>query len=313
MKKVGIIVVNYHNNYDTEELVESLKVLALENLTLDLFVINNESLLDPFQRPPAEKMKLPFSLTVINNSRNLGFAAASNQGIELALRNADDYLCLLNNDTLVERNFLANLIRFASEQKQNVIVSPKIYFARGEEFYQERYSDEEKGKIIWYAGGKIDWENIRCCHLGVDEVDYGQYQAVAKTDFATGCCLLASRQVFEKIGKLDEKYFAYWEDVDFCQRAKERGIKIFYCPQAVIWHKNARSSGGAGSSIQYFLQERNRLIFGLKFGKLRVKIHLMIQMVQFLFSKNWRISFSAIYIILKKTNFFPRLFRKKLN
>ena len=84
--------------------------------------------------------------------------------------------------------------------------------------------------------------------------------------------MLVKKEVFEKIGYFDEKYFLYLEDMDFCVRAEKAGFKIFFQPRAVIWHKNAKSTGGSGSSLQDYFITRNRLLFAVKYAKLRTKI-----------------------------------------
>jgi GT2 family glycosyltransferase len=96
--------------------------------------------------------------------------------------------------------------------------------------------------------------------------------------------VLIKKEVFEKIGLLDKNYFAYWEDVDFCQRAKRTGFKVVYAPNAIIWHKNASSSGRPGSVTHMYYQTRNRLIFGFCYASLRTKMALFRESLRFLIS-----------------------------
>lgn len=291
MKKTAIIIVNYNGEKDTNELLDSLEKIKTDGNSLEIYIIDNASTKN------IDYSERTFTCHYQKNSKNLGFASANNQGIKLALKNGADFICLLNNDTIVDPNFLQNSIPSFEDGKIG-IASPKIYFYPGREFHKERYKDEDKGKVIWYAGGLIDWENIYCSHRGVDEVDSGQYDQESETDFATGCCMFIKKDVIEKIGFLDEEYFAYFEDVDFCQRAKKAGYKIMYEPYSVIWHKNASSSGGSGSRLQFFLQERNRLLFGFKYAKMKVKFHLLAKFFTFLFSKNYKISLSLVKNLL---------------
>jgi GT2 family glycosyltransferase len=125
----------------------------------------------------------------------------------------------------------------------------------------------------------MDWSNIYASHVGVDEVDKGQYNKMGITDFATGCCMLIKSSVFRKVGLLNEKYFLYWEDIDFCVRAKKKKILSFYCPQAFIFHKNAESSS-VGSNIQDYYQTRNRLLFGFYYAAYKVKASLFKQSIK---------------------------------
>lgn len=290
MKKIFIIIVNYHGEKDTQELLESLDNIQRNDYELKIIIVDNSP--DGHKSDFCSDRAMPCHYK--KNINNVGFAKANNQGIKYALENGADYVCLLNNDTTVSSDFLTELIKIAESDKHVGIISPKIYFFAGREFHKERYKPEEMGKVIWYAGGILDWDNIYGSHRGVDEIDKGQYDTTQETDFATGCCFFIKKEVVEKIGLLDEKYFAYLEDVDYCVRAKKAGYKIYYQPQAVIWHKNASSSGGPGSKLHFFLQERNRLIFGLKYATPNVRLHLLLKLLHFLFSNNYKIALSAI-------------------
>ena len=214
-------------------------------------------------------------LKIIRSEKNLGFAGGNNIGIKHAVENGADYILILNNDTIADQNLLQGLLNVLEKDKTIGIVGPKIYFAEGFEFHKKRYKKTELGKVIWYAGGIMDWKNITGCHRGVDEVDSGQYEEEAETGFVSGCCMLIRREVFEKIGFFDEKYFLYYEDSDFNQKARNSGYKIIYSPKAILWHKNAGSAGGSGSILQDYYITRNRLLFGLRYAPLRSKLSLI--------------------------------------
>jgi len=219
----------------------------------------------------------PATLRLIKNSSNLGFAEGNNVGIKYALKNGADYVCLLNNDTRVSSDFLTQLIKTADSDERIGIVGGKIYFEKGYEFHKEKYKESELGKVIWYAGGIIDWNNVYATHRGVDEVDRGEYDPPAggeETEYVNGCLMLIKKEVFKKIGLLDPKYYAYFEENDFCQRAKKAGYKLYFAPKAIIWHLNAGSSGPGSSLHDYFLT-RNRLLFGMKWAPLRSKMALV--------------------------------------
>lgn len=292
MNKIGIVIVDYNGKKDTEELLQSLVKADMRNFDVKVVVVNNGvddlSSLTTIYRG-VEK--------IINNQKNVGFARANNQGIKYLLDVGAEFICLLNNDTIVKDNFLSALVGTFAGEKVG-IVCPKIYFYPGCEFHKKRYAEDERGKVIWYAGGEIDWDNVYCRHRGVDEMDRGQFDQTEETDFATGCAMMIKREILEKIGSLDEKYFAYLEDVDFCWRAREARYKIIYCPKSIIWHKNASSSGGPGSPLHYFLQERNRLYFGFKYASFKIKLHLLQKMFSFLFSSNYKIVFSLMKMFL---------------
>ena len=127
---------------------------------------------------------------------------------------------------------------------------------------------------MWYAGGIFDKQNVLASHRGVDEVDLGQFDLQIETDFATGCAMLISRKVLEKVGLFDENYFLYLEDLDLSERIKKAGYKIIFEPSSVIWHYNAGSTEGSGSRIHDYFITRNRLYFGFKYSSLRAKLAL---------------------------------------
>lgn len=271
MKKISIIIINFNGEKDTRECLESLMQIKHDSFILDTILVDN-STENKISISETEYKKI--NLKIIFNSQNLGFSGGNNVGIRYALKTKANYVLLLNNDTLVEEDFLNKLIEFSEKNDKAGLIVPKIYFASGYEFHKDKYKKEELGKVFWYAGGIMDWKNVLGKHRGVDEVDHGQYDHVQETDFASGCCVLIKKEVFEKIGLLDGDYFLYYEDNDFSQKAKKAGFKIYYEPQSVIWHKNAGSTGGSGSKLQDYYITRNRLLFGNRFAPLRSKIAL---------------------------------------
>ncbi len=283
--KIAVIILNFNNYQNTTDCIQSLMKLKTTTFSLEIIVVDNGS-----DKKDMVMLKREFpNLLIIENKVNLGFAMGNNVGIKKALVRGADYVLLLNNDTIVSQDFLTPLVKVLKENYQVGIVSPKIYFAPGYEFHKQRYQQSEKGKIIWYAGGLLDWENMLASHNGVDEVDRGQYEEIRKTDFATGCCLLIKKKVFEDIGFFNNQYFLYWEDIDFCQRAKNKGWQILYAGKTHIWHKNASSSGGAGADTSVYYQTRNRLLFGFKYASLRTKIALLRESIRLLFAgKTWQ-------------------------
>lgn len=267
MPNVFITLLSYNSSKNTLSCLESLDNINVDKFTLNVVVIDNAST-EIFK---TDKTYQKFKLKIIRNEENSGFAGGQNLGIRYALDEEADYIIILNDDVILDKDFLTNLLKTFSEEENCGIVSPKIYFAKGHEFHKDRYKEDEKGKVIWYAGGKIDWQNVFAYHRGVDEVDSGQYEKLEQTDFASGCCAMIKRGVFEKIGLFDERYFLYYEDNDLSQRAIRAGFEIFYQPKAFLWHLNAGSTGGSGSILHDYYITRNRMLFGLKFASARAK------------------------------------------
>ncbi len=278
MKTVAIIIVNWNGKADTLECLALVAKLETRNSKLEIIVIDNGSTDGSVE---AIRKKFP-SVDVIENKENLGFTGGNNVGIKRALANGADFVWLLNNDTAVDKNALEALVVSFSDEKVGITGS-KIYFSAGREFHKERYKKSELGKVFWYAGGRIDWQNMYASHRGVDEVDGGQYDTTEETPFVTGCSMMVRKEVFEKIGFFDEKFFAYLEDLDFCLRARRAGYKLLYVPRSIVWHKNAGSSGVGSDTHQYYMT-RNRLIVGFRYASFHTKIALIRESIRFLFS-----------------------------
>ena len=228
MPKILVSLVNFNGAENTLLCLDGLDNVKVEGFELSVVVVDNASA-ENFQ---TKKQYKNFDLKIIRSESNLGFSGGQNLGIKYGLEKKVDYFLVLNNDVILEENLLSELLKTFIEEKNCGIVSPKIYFAKGYEFHKDRYEEAEKGKVIWYAGGKMDWKNVLASHNGVDEVDKGQFNKLEKTDFASGCCEIIKKEVFETIGLFDEKYFLYYEDNDLSQRARRAGFDIYYQPKA---------------------------------------------------------------------------------
>lgn len=264
MLHLSVIIVDYNSHQDTFECLESLRQQKTNGFEWNVVVVDNgskETLELPKKYDNDDRIKL------LRSSGNLGFTGGNNLGIYHAIEMYDsDYVVLLNNDTTVEEDFLQELLDCAEDNQDMGLISAKIYFTPGREYHQDSYSPAEKGQVFWYAGGSIDWRHLTAFHRGVDEVDRGQFDNQQTSDFATGCAAIIRREVLEKVGPFDKRYFLYLEDADLSMKAVKAGYEIGFCPTAVVWHKNAGSSGGSGSLIHDYYQTRNRLLFAAKHG-----------------------------------------------
>lgn len=171
---------------------------------------------------------------VVVNASNLGYAGGNNVGIKKALDDGARFVLLLNNDTTVSPTFVDELMRAAQENDAIGVAAPKIYYA-------------EPPNRIWYAGGEISLWRGTARHIGIRQLDRGQHDRPRDVDYASGCALLARREVFERAGLLDESYRAYFEDADLCMRAARAGYRIRYVPTAQVWHRISASTGGQAS------------------------------------------------------------------
>lgn len=267
---IAVVILSYNGLENTLQCLESIRRCDTGRHKIEIIVVDNNS-----QDGSQEALAKLKDIYLLQNTENLGYSGGNNIGIKKALERKADVILILNNDTIAEKGLVVNL---AGALKSADIASPKIYFAKGFEFHKERYKKQDLGRVIWYAGGRIDWDNIIGIHIGVDEVDTGQFEKSTEIDYSTGAALMAKSAVFEKIGTFDEKYFLYLEDMDFCVRARRAGFKITYAPKAVLWHKNAGASG-SGSPLQDYYITRNRLLFAAKYAKLRTKIAVVRQVL----------------------------------
>ncbi|HEV2339171.1 MAG TPA: glycosyltransferase family 2 protein [Patescibacteria group bacterium] len=280
MKKIFLVTLQYNTDKETHDWLHSVKKMDKAGFDVQFVIVDNAS-------------KIPFVLSkneqddkthLIRSGTNTGFAGGNNIGIRYSLKNGADFVMVINNDTIVEKNLLKELLSVLDSDEKIGIAAPKIYFAKGHEFHKERYAKEETGKVFWYAGGHTDWANVMSVHRGVDEVDYGQYDTIQKVSFASGCCMLIKKEVLKKVGLFDERYFLYYEDADLCERVQRAGYSMMYAPKAVMWHINAASSGGSGNKLQDYFLTRNRMLFGMSYAPLRTKLSLLRESIRLLFN-----------------------------
>lgn len=250
MKKVGVVILNYNAAEETTECVKSVKASTYTNVVV-IVVSNSQDDLSEV----TDKYK---DIIFIQNNENLGYSGGNNIGIKNALKEGVDYVFILNADTVIDKNAISVLVQVA-DKGEGDILGPKILF-------------KKTGKI-WFAGGIFDKANVIGSHRGVDEVDSGQYEGVEETEYVSGGAIFIKREVLESIGFFDEKYFLYYEDSDFCFRAKKAGFKIVYVPQALVYHENAKSTG-LGSPLQDYYITRNRMFFASKFLPFRTRFAL---------------------------------------
>ena len=245
--EVFITILNWNGKKDTLECLSSLKKIAYKNY--EIILVDNGSKDDSVKEI---KKNFP-DMTIIKNKENLGFAEGSNIGIRHALKKKADYILLLNNDAIVDKRFLSEMMKVAESDRKIGIVCPKVYF----------YS---KPEILQYAGLRFDITRGKSVLKGYNEEDIGQFDDIMEMDFCGGTCMLVKRGMFEKVGLFDEDYFAYFEDNDFGFRVRKEGYKIMFCPKAKIWHKVSTSSGGQENPIKEHYMSRNRIIFMRKYA-----------------------------------------------
>ncbi len=295
-KKIAIVIVHPNGGYDhTKRCLDSLR-----NITYHFcsnVIIDNGSADGSGERIQEE---FPLS-TFLRNSHNEGFSEGCNRGIEFAITNGFDHILLLNNDTIVTPNFLEPLLDRIESDPTIASVSGKIYY------YPEAVSGKEG--IIWYAGSDRQW-HMGYNHAHEFEKDTGQCDIPREVAYASGCLMLLKSEAVKKIGGLSEDYFMYWEESDWCMRAKEMGYTSWYEPRSIIYHNVRSSIPGKESPLYAYLLFRNFLIFAKKhyhgFGKIQFlfsfPLHVVKRLTRFIISKNWgamRAMFKGIRDYLK--------------
>ena len=278
--QVFAIILNWNGQNDTLNCLKSLAKADTTGVFLSVIVVDNNST-DGSVR---QVSKLFPSVFLLPQQSNLGFSGGINRGIRYALKNGADYIWILNNDTVVDRRSLDFLTVFKDPEVG--AVGSKIYFSPGHEYHFNRYNNSERGKVIWYAGGIIDWQNMYASHRGVDEVDHGQYETTGDTQFITGCSFAVRAGVVRQIGYFDERYYLYLEDVDYSLRIQRAGFRTAYCPQSVIWHLNAVSSGKPGNRLHEYYFTRNRMLLGFNYAPVRTKFALIREAGRILLGKS---------------------------
>jgi len=243
---VSIVILNWNGLEDTRECLQSLRRIGYSNRRI--VVVDNGS---AAREAAALRDEFGDVSDVIENETNLGFAAGANLGIRHALKSGAEYVLLLNNDTTFEPTFLTALVEAAESRGDGAAFCPKTYF----------YAQPD---MIYSTGGTVSIWTATARQIGRGQRDSGQFDRVATRDYADGVCMLIPRRALETIGLLDEDYFAYWEETDWCTRARAGGFRCYYIPDARIWHKAARVQ--SPTNQYYFLYRRNALMFVRKRG-----------------------------------------------
>jgi GT2 family glycosyltransferase len=257
-KKAGIVLLNYNGSEDTLACVASLENINYDNY--EIIVVDNASTDGSFEKL---KKELGNKHTLLDSKRNGGFAYGNNIGIKHGLNNGAAYILLLNNDTVVEPDFLLKLIETAENNETAGIITGKILY-------------ESQRDKIWYGGGEINWKRFHGVHYTNNSKDnFSNQDSATAITFASGCLMLIKREVFEKLGLLPEEYFMYYEDVDFCAKVCDRGYSVMYNPQCVIYHKINSAMGEEASAFKVEWDTRSRLIFMRKHkGKFGMDVYV---------------------------------------
>jgi GT2 family glycosyltransferase len=219
LPRVSIVILNWNGYIDTIDCLESIKKIDYPNY--EIIIVDNASSGDDVRML---KEKYGDYITVLENDKNYGFPEGCNIGMRYAMKHGTDYLALLNNDTIVDKAFLNELVEVAEANPSVGIVGSKIYYY----YFPDR---------VQYVGGRINWLiGINDTHTQ-NKVDRGQYDKLIEQDYIPATSCVIKKEVVEKIGYLDPFYFFSIEEFDYCTRAKRSGFKVMYAPKSKVWHK----------------------------------------------------------------------------
>lgn len=228
--KIAIILINYNGVNDT---IDCIKSLMESTILGTIIVVDNASTNDD-----VKKLKDEFTdVVIIESKKNLGFSGGNNLGIRYAIEHGFEIFILLNNDTVVASDMIQMLRMSLTD---NNIVVPAMYY----------FSEHDK---LWYGGGEINNRTGNAVHKC--------YNIERECTYATGCCIAITKDIIERIGYFDERYFMYCEDLEYSLRLHKNNVEILYQPAAKLWHKVGMSSGGGESAFSIYYVTRNRLNF----------------------------------------------------
>ena len=236
---VVTVILNTNRKVDTLEALQSLSentypghhIIVLDNASTDGSVT-------------AIQQSFP-QAQVIELVQNLGYAGNNNVGIQAAIDAGADWVLVLNEDTILAPDCIARLVEVGESNPRIGIVGPMVYHFN-------------EPNVIQSAGGMMSptWVSY---HLSQNEVDTGKYTVPHEVDWISGCAIMVRRAAIEQAGMIDERFFYYWEETEWCLRVRKAGWKIFNNPQAHLWHKGVQRDYRPGPNVTYY-STRNRLL-----------------------------------------------------
>lgn len=277
--RICIVIVNYNGEKYQNDCIRTIKASSYHNY--EIVVVDNDS-----KDKSMELLKQDYpEVTNILLDDNIGVTGGNNAGIQYSINTGAEYTLLLNNDVELDKDTILKLVERANTQ---TVVVPKIYYF-------------DKSMILWYAGGELDWNWGTGIHSYYGEKDNELLNMERLVTYSPTCCMLVHNSIFDKMGNMDEAYFMYFDDTDFCVRLQENKIKLLYVPSSFLWHKVSSSTGGESSKLSVYYMSRNQLYYMNKFRN-RVKCTAYMRVFtrgtlryirSFFFKKNCRVIFKG--------------------
>jgi GT2 family glycosyltransferase len=247
--RVAVVILNTNKRADTLACLDSLSRSTWPQSQLDIVVLDNGSTdgsIDAIRRAHPAVM-------VSALSENRGYAGNNNVGIALATARGADWIFVVNEDTIVDPDCVERMVRYGEQHPLVGMVGPLVF-----------HFDEPT--CIQSAGGWFD-AHWQAGHIGQNEEDRGQFVDLGprRVDWISGCGLMVRRSVIEQIGAIDERFFYYWEETEWCLRARRAGWELVIVPEARLWHKGVTRRYEPTPNVSYY-HTRNRLLLMRKHG-----------------------------------------------
>lgn len=261
MIDVSVVIVNRNTEELLNKSLESVFNAEADKITKEVFVVDNGS-----TDKSVEMVRTKFpAVRLIINSDNLGFAKANNQAIKEC---TGRYILLLNSDAYLLNNALTLMVEFMNTHIDAGIVGPKLLNPDGSiQFSCYNIPAVYRALIEMSLLNRILPLDIgdMLCHF--------KYDTVREVGYVSGACMMIRREVIEKTGLLDERFFMYAEEADWCMRAKKSGFKVYFTPEPVATHAMR------GSLKKYELLDISReklksnyLLFEKHYGRLKARL-----------------------------------------
>lgn len=240
MKSACIIILNFNNYEDTIECVESVKKINYDNY--EIVIVDNNSTNNSVQEL---KKTLGESVIYIETGKNLGYAGGNNVGLKYALDKEFEYICVLNNDTIVKEDFLTKCIEFLDRNVDVAFVGPIVLE------YNEDTVQSTGGKVVVEKG----LTELQNCGKTISQIP-----EIVESDFISGSCIVARKEFIKEHGLIPENYFLFYEETEWCYRAKKKGYRNVCIRDTYIRHKGSASIKET-EGLSGYLMARNRIVF----------------------------------------------------
>lgn len=268
--QVTAVILAWNNYADTHECLETL--LASDYPDLRAILVDNGS-----EDGTPEKVRQDFpSVEVIENGTNLGVPAGYNVGFSQALKTDTEYILMLNNDIAVPPNMVSELVNIATTDQNTGIVMPKVLY----------YGSKNE---VWSSGGR---HRAFPPAILMTEKDEHLVNTIRTIEYAPSCALLIHRRAFERAGLFDPGYLFMFDDWDFSERVRANGLKIWYTPNAYVWHKVSRSTKGPSSPLFWRTSAASSVRFYRRHGRpvwLSLPLHISYIIArEIIWKRNWK-------------------------